>query len=103
MANIDDQQVLDALAENGSDLTKEHSVDFLLYFVDEGSAVEADKKIRKDYPQLIPRIAKAVSSDEWIIEYTTRMVPTLEKLKELRTMFEKTGADYDGWGAEIEK
>lgn len=101
----DDQKVLFALADAGSDLSKETQIDFFLYFPTESAARKADELIRKEWPNLIPNINKALSSDkdEWIIEYTTTMIPDLSELKRIRATFEQSGADYDGWGAEIAK
>ena len=99
----DDEKVLEALEANGSILSREHRIDFFLYFKDEAQAREADAEIRAAWPKLESRIEKAAESDEWIVAYTARMVPELATLRTMRATFESTGADYDGWGADIER
>ena len=99
----DDQKVLEALAASGSDLTREHSIDFFLYFRTELETIKADDVIRANWPFLVPKIERAAGSDEWVLTYKTRLVPELEILRAIRKTFVASGGDYDGWGADIER
>ncbi len=97
-----DYKTIEALKNNGSDISKPHEIDFFLDF---------DK-----FEQAAP-IAQAMDKDgfnvrmfengdgTFTIEAKKTIPPSLETMREitkqLNSLTEKYGGNYDGWGTEI--
>ncbi len=105
--NIDqrDQQVLEVLAEQGSDLTKAHPIDFYLYFPERHRADDAARLLTTEGFEAVVR--PGAQGSDWLCLVSASVVPTAENITAMRTRFEtlarQGGGEYDGWETTITK
>ena len=98
-----DAGVLVQLRKNGSNLSKQHAVEFFLYFPTQAIAEQAVQQIRQSgfHVQVMP----GATDENWLCFATKEMLPDLLSLQKIRTEFESLskslGGDYDGWGTPI--
>ncbi len=101
-----DAAVIGQLQEAGSDMSKEHKVDFSLYFPSQENAQTAAAEIIKIYPSFKTRILPSEGT-EWLLDVSGDIVPNLSKMQTIRIDFDRIAAtvhgEYDGWGALIVK
>jgi hypothetical protein len=99
-----DGTTLDELARAGSDLTREHRIEFYLYFPREETAHEADSILRAEGFET--RLSQDEKEKDWTLLATRRMRPELAPLRAVRdrltTLVAEKGGTYDGWGTEVE-
>lgn len=100
----EDQKVIEALKNNGTDLTKIHEIDFFFDFTEFDHAASIANLISEDGFNV--RMFEN-NDGTFTIEAKKSMVPSLETMQELTARFiELTrdyGGKYDGWGTEIVK
>ena len=112
----DDQQVLDALAADGHDLSAEMTIDFFLLATDEPAAHEMAEALTKaGYHTEIECDEDGGhdhSHDEtppdheheplWAVVVSVDMVPSAAEIQRLQEVFgglvEEFGGELDGWG-----
>lgn len=103
--NDPDGQVLDQLRRAGSDLSKEHPIEFFLYFSSEESAHAAASRLRND--GFAVEVRPGALRPDWLCFTTKRMIPEHEDISQLRVKFEtlanELGGQYDGWGTPVVK
>lgn len=94
-----DQATLDALQEAGSDLSKIHPFNFYLYHPEQLGAQQLCASLRDKGFQVTVR--RGAIEEEWLCQATLNMVPSIEKLTKLNTVFngliDQYGGEYDGW------
>jgi len=97
-----DAKVIEALKNNGSDITKPHEIDFFLDFEKFESAAPVAQSMDKDGFKV-----KMYKNDDgtYTIEAKKTLVPSLSNMIEitnkLNSLTEQYGGNYDGWGAEV--
>lgn len=97
-----DLLVIEALIKNGSDVTKEHQIDFFFDFAKfEQAAPVAQALDAEGY-----EVKMYENGDKsFSIEAKSNMVPSITTMRNLTAKFEslavKHGGVYDGWGAEV--
>jgi hypothetical protein len=101
-----DQMALDQLKSAGSDLSKPHKIEFLLYFPDSKGVAQAAATLNgKKFDIDITRPKK--EGEKWSCKAIKTMVPDLKTLQKIRKDFNNiaaaNGGEYDGWGAAIVK
>ncbi len=98
-----DMQVLLQLEEAGSDLSKEHSIEFFFYFPTEAQARAATGEIAGDGFEVL--VEPAVEGSEWHCLVRKSMVPDHQALVDIGSRFESIAdrhdGEYDGWGTEV--
>ena len=99
-----DAQVIQALKEAGSNLSKPHPIDF--YFVEFADRASAER-FDRDWDQASWKldVHQMPGLSEWTVIASTVMVPDLQAISDLSARFNvlapKYGADYDGWEAAV--
>ena len=100
-----DQAVLVQLKKAGSDLSKPHNIEFFVYFPDELRALKAEPKIKELGFQVDVR--PAAKGTDWLCFSKKTMVPELAALQRIRrdlaSVAQSLGGEYDGWGTPIVK
>ena len=97
-----DSKTIQALIDNGSDISKSHEVDFFLDFNTFEEAAPVAQFMEKDEFSV-----KMFQNEDgtYTIEAKKSVIPTLETMSAITTRFndltEKYGGNYDGWGTEI--
>ena len=97
-----DFKVIQALKENGSDVTKPHEIDFFFDFSTFDEAAPVAQAIDKD-----GFVVKVFENDDgsYTIEAKKTLIPDVSVMQELTRKFdsltEKHGGNYDGWGTEV--
>lgn len=98
-----DLQVLRQLEAAGSDLSKEHLIEFFLYFPTEAEARAAAGEIAADDFDAV--VEPAASDGLWLCFARKSMVPDHQLLVDIGATFEsiadRYGGEYDGWGTEV--
>jgi hypothetical protein len=99
-----DGATLDELARAGSDLTREHTVEFYLYFPTEASAESVALVLKGEgFDTDVHRIDQEPS---WTLLASRRMKPEMAALRAARDRFSalvaEHGGEYDGWGTQVE-
>ena len=100
-----DGKTLEHLVHAGSDLSKQHNVEFFLYFPDQPAAtVAAEQLLRQGYQAEVKRAAKGA---DWLCFATRTFVLSYRQMKEIRVQMETLarsgGGQYDGWGTEVSR
>ncbi|MBO6658958.1 MAG: ribonuclease E inhibitor RraB [Pseudomonadales bacterium] len=97
-----DEQVINALLENGSDLSKTHSIDFFFDFTSMEQAAPVAQHLEKQ--SFTVRMFENEDST-LTIEANRLMVPSLTNMQKVTDwatkLTEKYGGKYDGWGTEV--
>ncbi len=98
-----DASVLVQLRKAGSNLSKQHAVEFFLYFPTQAIAEHAAEQIRDDGFQV--QVRPGSTGKDWLCFATKEMLPDLLALQKIRTEFEtlskSLGGEYDGWGTPL--
>ena len=98
-----DASVLFQLRKAGSDLSKQHAVEFFLYFPTQAIAEQAAGQIRDGGFQV--QVRPGSTGKDWLCFATKEMLPELPALQKIRIEFESLskslGGEYDGWGTPI--
>jgi hypothetical protein len=101
-----DQEVIDQLKKAGSNLSKEHAIDFFLYFLNPEDAQKAELLIKGKYPESVTNVNISASGSDVLCQVNIRMVPEFSKLQSVRLFFTNIARElngmYDGWGCGIE-
>ena len=99
-----DGQTLKLMQQKGADFSKEHGIEFFLYFPDEKSAKEASERIVKLGFDV--EISKNNNDSSWLCLATKMINPGYYALSRFREKFEQIAEElngkYDGWGTIIE-
>jgi regulator of RNase E activity RraB len=100
-----DEAVLVQLRKAGSDLSKQHKIEFFLYFPSQSAAEQAASRIQDAGFQVESQ--RAAEGDDWLCFVTKTMIPELSALQRISSDFNSLAAslkgEYDGWGTEVEK
>jgi hypothetical protein len=100
-----DQRVLDQLREAGSDLSKPHQMEFLLYFPTEEAARKAANKIKAEGFSV--DVKRAPQGPMWLCLAMKRMAPKRAEIAAIGRKFtavaQEFNGDYDGWETSLEK
>lgn len=100
-----DGQVINQLKEAGSNLSKEHPVEFFIYAPSQGAAEVISRAIAKD--GFISKLEKSADNESWLVYAVKNIVPSEDKMISIRNKFEKivadVGGEYGGWGTPIVK
>jgi hypothetical protein len=98
-----DASVLVQLRKAGSNLSKQHAVEFFLYFPTRAIAEQAAGQIREGGFQV--HVRPGSTDKDWLCFATKEMLPDLLTLQKTRTEFatlsKSLGGEYDGWGTPI--
>jgi hypothetical protein len=108
-----DRQVLRALAEHGSDLSKPHHIVYWFYFPSRRVAQTVAARLQKEgfgvqevRPAPAPWWKRFFGSASWSCILERRIVPTEEAIFKTTHRFnavaQEFGGDYDGWEAGVE-
>lgn len=99
-----DAATLDELAHAGSDLTREHNIEFYLYLPAQTKAEAVAAELRDE--GLTVDISKADEDSAWLCLVKRRMIPEMAGLRSFRerftTLAQAHNGEYDGWGTEVE-
>ncbi len=104
IAQMDDRdsKVVKALIENGSDITKDHLIDFLFYFDTlESAGIVANTLKANEFE------VKVFENEDgsFSVEAKKSMVPSVETMQDLTQRLEglasKYNGEFDGWGTEV--
>ncbi len=99
-----DGATLDELARAGSDLTREHLIEFYLLFPREETARTVAVILQGE--GFDTRISQNEKEKDWTLLATRRMRPELAPLRAVRdrltALVAERGGTYDGWGTEVE-
>jgi len=98
-----DSRVLELMQEYNADFSKEHEIEFFLYFKDIDAANLA--KIRLEKMDFDVEICKNENSSTWLCLAFKRMLAEHSQLNRIRKRLEKLAlrlnGEYDGWGTLI--
>ena len=99
-----DEAALKQLRNAGADLSKQHNIEFFVYFPSQFAAEKAAIRIKKSG---FHTSIKNSEKGDWLCLAKKKMVPELSKIRNFRTEFghliETFNGKYDGWGTEVEK
>lgn len=99
-----DAATLDELARAGSDLTREHNIEFFIYLPDQSSGEAAASLLRGEGHMV--ELSKATDGSDWLCLVQLRMIPDMAGLRGYRERFTALAraynGEYDGWGTEVE-
>ncbi len=102
---VGDQEVLDALRQSGSDLSRPHALELYLYLPDEARARRAAFDLSAEGVAVITR--RASMGPGWLCLARMSMVPAPDAIAEIRNRFEglaaELGGEFDGWEAGVVK
>jgi len=93
-----DAWVIGELEKYGSDLTKEHVIEFVVYFSSLEKAESASQELKKSGFDI--NLEKNESLGEWDMLAKKKMLPSLIELKKIRKKLNALG-NYDGWSSFI--
>ncbi len=98
-----DGKVVFELAKAGSDLDKEHLIEFFIYFNEQEVAESAVVDLEKDGFET--ELDISASSDEWLLLAKKSMPLSVYELQKIRKRFDALTSDgkgvYDGWGTSV--
>ena len=101
--NDKDGRVLKLMQNMNTVFTKEHGIEFFLYFKDEETSNLAKERLLK----MGFEVETGESNSPWLCLATKQMLPEYNELKKIRKRLKKLAArlngDYDGWGTIIEE
>lgn len=108
-----DRQVLAALAQHGSNLTKTHRINHYFYFPNEAAAKMAARLLQQDGCTTevrraeLPGLQRFFAKLKWPCFAQKEMVPEAQAVFATSARYEKIaaqcGGQYDGWEAPITK
>jgi len=97
-----DVKVIEALKNNGSDVSKPHNIDFFLDFKEFDSAAPVAQEMDKDGFNV-----KVFENQDgtYTIEAKKIVIPSISNMtkisNKLHGLTNKYGGEYDGWGTEV--
>ncbi len=98
-----DKKVIENLEMLGSDMERDHPVEFFLYFPDEQKANIVAAELMN--LQFEVSVSYAEIKDEWLCFAIKKIKPSTERMVELsnylRELAEKNDGNYDGWGTPV--
>lgn len=98
-----DGQVILQLKSAGSNLSKEHPIEFFIYAPNNDAAETIATRIESD--GFKSKIEKSESDQSWMVFAVKYMIPNEQKLLRIRANLEQVarsvGGEYDGWGTPI--
>lgn len=98
-----DGQVISQLKSAGSDLSKEHPVEFYIYVPTRESAEKIAEKVTGN--GFVSVVEKTENSNTWLVYSKKNLVPTEERMIQIRQQLTElassAGGEYDGWGTPI--
>lgn len=98
------EEVLQQLRKNGSDVSKPHDFEFYLYLPTRESAERAAVKIRQS-GFTAAEVSRSVSGSAWLCVAKKSLIPGKANLADHARFFEQIaaalGGVFDGWEAEI--
>ena len=101
-----DAEVVAQLRRAGSDLSKQHPVEFFLYFPSKSAADRVSGRLNSMGFNAVVEPA-ATGKLPWLTYATKNMVPEAAELERLRgvldALSESEQGEYDGWGTPIVK
>lgn len=99
-----DGATLDELARAGSDLTREHLIEFFLYFPQQPAAETVAAMLLAEGFET--KVQRSEPAGDWTVLAIRRMRPELAPLRAMRdrltALVREHGGTYDGWGTEVE-
>lgn len=99
-----DAATLDELAHAGSDLTREHNIEFYLYLPEQADAETVADQLRDE--GFAVEVTRAAEDTAWLCLAQRKMIPDMAGLRRYRERFtdlaESHNGEYDGWGTEVE-
>lgn len=99
-----DGATLDELARAGSQLTRDHTVEFYLYFPTEAAAETVAASLRAE--GFTTDVHRIEPDKDWTLLASCRMKPEMAALRAARVRFtalvQAHGGSYDGWGTQVE-
>lgn len=99
-----DAATLDELAHAGSDLSREHTIEFYLYVPEEDDAQSIATDLRHE--GMTVEVTRAADNSSWLCLIQRKMIPDMAGLRGFRERFTALAAahngEYDGWGTEVE-
>lgn len=100
-----DGKVISQLKRAGSNLSKEHPIEFYIYAPTKDSANKiASTLFDKGFNA---KVELSVEGNAWLVYLVKYIVPTEKTMLEIRNTFNKiassVGGEYDGWGTPIVK
>ncbi|WP_250656284.1 ribonuclease E inhibitor RraB [Alkalimarinus coralli] len=100
-----DGQVIAQLKLAGSNLSKEHPIEFFIYAPTKESANEIAGTIAAQ--GFKGSVEKAASKNSWLVYSVKNIVPTEDRMRKIRASLNavasSVGGEYDGWGTPIVK
>ncbi len=98
-----DGQVILQLKNAGSNLSKEHPVEFFIYAPNKDAAEKIATRIERE--GFKPKIEKSESDQSWMVFAVKYMIPNEQELVKIRAnlgqVARSVGGEYDGWGTPI--
>jgi regulator of RNase E activity RraB len=98
-----DDSVLVQLRKAGSNLSKQHEIEFFLYFPTQAAAEQAAIQIRAAGFEV--KVDPSAKGNDWLCFATKKMVPELAAFQKIRRDFTRLssslGGEYDGWGTPV--
>ncbi len=98
-----DAEGIERLAKAGSDVTRVHTIEFLLYFPSRASADEASARLKTEGYRVSTE--GGAMGTRCVLRATRSMVPLLSELQALRSRLDelaaREGGLYDDWRAEV--
>src|SRR5262245_18281730 len=95
-----DGRVLQQLVTAGSDLSKPHKVDFLLYLPDEDRATKTCDVLKKE--DYTGKVQRGAQGPQWQCLATNSLVPSHAEIvaigRHMEDLAKLHGGSYDGWG-----
>jgi regulator of RNase E activity RraB len=102
---LPDGQVIQQLKNAGSNLSKEHPVEFFIYAPNKEAAESIVTRIEID--GFKSKVEKSEADELWLVFAVKIMIPNEQKLLKIRADLEKVASsvsgEYDGWGTPIVK
>ena len=99
-----DAATLDELAHAGSDLSRQHTIEFFLYLPDQPAAEAVAAELRRE--GLTAEVSQGQEASDWLCLARRQMVPDMAGLRtwreRLTALAEAHQGVYDGWGTEVE-
>lgn len=100
-----DAFVIAQLERAGSNIGRQHAVEFFLYFPEREAADRAAVKVAT--LDMAVKVDRAANGTLWLVFATRTMVPAENEMKRLRAALEAIAkaekGEYDGWGAPVVK
>ncbi|MCD9085477.1 ribonuclease E inhibitor RraB [Stenotrophomonas sp. SY1] len=104
IAEQQDARAIENLVAAGSDITKEHDIDFFMQLPDKARAESAAKDLQS-LGYTVMSIDERRDPTDWEIHAVRRMAPLLKTMtattRSLEAIAARYGGNYDGWGTSV--